>query len=74
MTRTRQETDKATIDVEAQDDGILAKIIVRPLVFVFSRPVPSSCTRQMMVARVSQLVPSLLSLVKKAMISPLPAN
>ena len=23
-----QETDKATIDVEAQDDGILAKIIV----------------------------------------------
>lgn len=24
-----QETDKATIDVEAQDDGILAKIIVR---------------------------------------------
>jgi len=24
----RQETDKATIDVEAQDDGILAKIIV----------------------------------------------
>jgi hypothetical protein len=33
--RTRQETDKATIDVEAQDDGIIAKIIVRPLVFVF---------------------------------------
>lgn len=26
-----QETDKATIDVEAPDDGILAKIIVRPL-------------------------------------------
>lgn len=24
------ETDKATIDVEAQDDGILAKIIVSP--------------------------------------------
>jgi pyruvate/2-oxoglutarate dehydrogenase complex dihydrolipoamide acyltransferase (E2) component len=24
-----QETDKATIDVEAQEDGILAKIIVR---------------------------------------------
>lgn len=24
-----QETDKATIDVEAQDDGVLAKIIVR---------------------------------------------
>jgi pyruvate/2-oxoglutarate dehydrogenase complex dihydrolipoamide acyltransferase (E2) component len=23
------ETDKATIDVEAQDDGIMAKIIVR---------------------------------------------
>ena len=23
-----QETDKATIDVEAQDDGILAKILV----------------------------------------------
>jgi pyruvate dehydrogenase E2 component (dihydrolipoamide acetyltransferase) len=23
------ETDKATIDVEAQDDGILAKIVVR---------------------------------------------
>jgi hypothetical protein len=33
VTHTRQETDKATIDVEAQDDGILAKIIVRPLVF-----------------------------------------
>jgi pyruvate dehydrogenase E2 component (dihydrolipoamide acetyltransferase) len=27
--RVTQETDKATIDVEAQDDGILAKIIVR---------------------------------------------
>lgn len=26
-----KETDKATIDVEAQDDGILAKIIVSPL-------------------------------------------
>lgn len=26
-----QETDKATIDVEAPDDGVLAKIIVRPL-------------------------------------------
>lgn len=26
--RVIQETDKATIDVEAQDDGILAKIIV----------------------------------------------
>ena len=25
------ETDKATIDVEAQDDGILGKIIVSPL-------------------------------------------
>lgn len=24
-----QETDKATIDVEAQDDGVLGKIIVR---------------------------------------------
>lgn len=24
-----QETDKATIDVEAQDDGILGKILVR---------------------------------------------
>ena len=34
ISHTRQETDKATIDVEAQDDGILAKIIVRPLVFV----------------------------------------
>jgi pyruvate dehydrogenase E2 component (dihydrolipoamide acetyltransferase) len=34
VTHTRQETDKATIDVEAQDDGILAKIIVRPLVFL----------------------------------------
>lgn len=30
-----QETDKATIDVEAQDDGILGKIIVR---FNDSRP------------------------------------
>lgn len=27
-----QETDKATIDVEAQDDGVIAKIIVRFLV------------------------------------------
>ena len=26
---TPQETDKATIDVEAQDDGVLGKIIVR---------------------------------------------
>ena len=25
----RQETDKATIDVEAQDDGVMGKIIVR---------------------------------------------
>lgn len=25
----RQETDKATMEVEAQDDGVLAKIIVR---------------------------------------------
>jgi len=25
-----QETDKATVDVEAPDDGVLAKIIVRP--------------------------------------------
>jgi biotin-requiring enzyme len=24
-----QETDKATMEVEAQDDGVLAKIIVR---------------------------------------------
>jgi hypothetical protein len=24
-----QETDKATIDVEAQDDGVLGKILVR---------------------------------------------
>lgn len=31
-----QETDKATIDVEAQDDGILAKIIVR---------IPTLCLR-----------------------------
>lgn len=28
-----QETDKATIDVEASEDGILAKIIVRLLAF-----------------------------------------
>ena len=28
LTRVAQETDKATIDVEAQEDGILAKIIV----------------------------------------------
>ena len=28
-TRRLQETDKAVIDVEAQDDGILAKIVVR---------------------------------------------
>jgi hypothetical protein len=34
VTRTLQETDKATIDVEAQDDGILAKIIVCFLAFV----------------------------------------
>ena len=31
-----QETDKATIDVEAQDDGILAKIIARlPFLFFY---------------------------------------
>lgn len=30
-----QETDKATIDVEAQDDGILAKIIVSRRVMVW---------------------------------------
>ncbi|KAG6842560.1 hypothetical protein C0991_000086 [Blastosporella zonata] len=29
LTSIRQETDKATIDVEAQDDGILAKIIAQ---------------------------------------------
>ncbi len=29
--KERQETDKATIDVEAQDDGIMGKIIVRLL-------------------------------------------
>jgi hypothetical protein len=28
LTHSSQETDKATIDVEAQDDGVLAKIIV----------------------------------------------
>lgn len=28
--RRQQETDKATMDVEAQDDGVMAKIIVRP--------------------------------------------
>lgn len=27
------ETDKASIDVEAQDDGIMGKILVRPLPF-----------------------------------------
>ena len=27
----RQETDKATVEVEAPDDGVLAKIIVRSL-------------------------------------------
>lgn len=33
-----QETDKAVIDVEAQDDGLLAKIIVCGIpVIVFSR-------------------------------------
>ena len=31
------ETDKATIDVEAQDDGILGKIIVSPLMRVSRR-------------------------------------
>jgi hypothetical protein len=30
---TLQETDKATIDVEAQDDGVLAKIIVCSSIF-----------------------------------------
>jgi len=30
--RAQQETDKATIDVEAQDDGILGKIIVRLII------------------------------------------
>lgn len=33
VARASQETDKATIDVEAQDDGILAKIIVRLCTF-----------------------------------------
>jgi hypothetical protein len=33
----QQETDKATIDVEAQDDGILAKIIVRRVVLEWLR-------------------------------------
>ena len=32
-----QETDKATVDVEAPDDGVLAKIIVRPLL-ALTRP------------------------------------
>ena len=31
-----QETDKATIDVEAQDDGVLGKIIVRRSVFSYA--------------------------------------
>lgn len=35
------ETDKATIDVEAQDDGVLAKIVVSIYRF------PSGCNRQL---------------------------
>lgn len=43
-----QETDKASIDVEAQDDGILAKIIVRnpplpPCPLFSSSPDPRRC-------------------------------
>lgn len=29
VSKLTQETDKATMEVEAQDDGVLAKIIVR---------------------------------------------
>ena len=37
LTPCPQETDKATIDVEAQEDGILAKIIasITPIVSVY---------------------------------------
>ena len=35
---TAQETDKAVIDVEAQDDGIMGKILVRFLTATVPRP------------------------------------
>lgn len=35
-----QETDKATMDVEAQDEGILAKIMVRPISLPCSAAAP----------------------------------
>lgn len=71
---SHQETDKATIDVEAQDDGILAKIIVRIFVFVSFRTLSLYYPRQVTVARVSKSVPSLLLLAKRVTTSQVPIN
>ena len=52
------ETDKATIDVEAQDDGVLAKIIVRiPSVPYGIEDWPLTSPSKTTEPRASQLVP-----------------
>lgn len=57
LTSSPQETDKATMDVEAQEDGVLAKILVRLSLHVDWGCVltPDAC-RYKVEARMSQSV------------------
>ena len=58
-----KETDKATIDVEAQDDGVIAKILVRQS--LASRCILLIPPRPQMAQKMSKWAPSLPFLVKK---------
>lgn len=66
------ETDKATIDVEASDDGVMAKIIVRPTSSHFTCRVCSLTYSEAMEIKRLLSVRQSLSLEKKETIFPVP--